>query len=71
MRYMRYSIAYMRYFGGIMPRPEIYPVKKMIGFTASMLDVIDKWRAKQRPIPNVSDAIRQLIEAGLKARERK
>jgi len=50
-----------------MPRPEIYPIKKMIGFTADMLDAIDKWRAKQRPIPNVSDAIRQLIEAGLKA----
>jgi hypothetical protein len=50
-----------------MPRPEIYPVKKMVGFTTGMLDAIDKWRAKQRPIPNVSDAIRQLIEAGLKA----
>ncbi|WOH58518.1 hypothetical protein [Bradyrhizobium sp. BWC-3-1] len=49
-----------------MPRPEIYPVKKMIGFTADMLEAIDKWRAKQRPIPNVSDAIRQLVEAGLK-----
>jgi hypothetical protein len=32
-----------------------------------VLDAIDKWRAKQRPIPNVSDAIRQLIEDGLKA----
>jgi hypothetical protein len=31
-----------------------------------MIEAIDKWRAKQRPIPNVSDAIRQLIEAGLK-----
>ena len=50
-----------------MPRPEIYPVKKMIGFTSDMLDAIDKWRAKQRPIPNVSDAVRQLIEIGLKS----
>jgi hypothetical protein len=32
-----------------------------------MLEAIDKWRGGQRPIPNVSDAIRQLIEAGLKA----
>jgi hypothetical protein len=54
-----------------MPRPEIYPVKKMIGFTADMLAAIDKWRAKQRPIPNVSDAIRHLIEIGLKARDEK
>lgn len=50
-----------------MPRPEIYPVKKMVGFSTAMLDTIEKWRAKQRPIPNVSDAIRQLIEIGLKA----
>jgi hypothetical protein len=50
-----------------MPRPEIFPVKKLIGLSADMLDAIDKWRAKQRPIPNVSDAIRQLIEAGLRA----
>jgi hypothetical protein len=41
--------------------------QKMIGFTADMLEAIDKWRARQRPIPNVSDAIRQLIEAGIKA----
>ncbi|MET4721869.1 hypothetical protein ABIF64_005912 [Bradyrhizobium japonicum] len=51
-----------------MPRPEIYPVKKLVGLSEAMLDAIDKWRAKQRPIPNVSDAIRQLIEIGLKAR---
>jgi hypothetical protein len=51
----------------VMPRPEIYPVKKMVGFSTTMLDTIEKWRAKQRPIPNVSDAIRQLIEIGLKA----
>jgi hypothetical protein len=40
---------------------------KMVGFSESMLEAIEKWRAKQRPIPNVSDAIRQLIEMGLKA----
>jgi hypothetical protein len=49
-----------------MPRPEIYPVSKLIKFSDTMLDAIEKWRAKQRPIPNVSDAIRQLIAAGLK-----
>ncbi|WP_167772392.1 hypothetical protein [Bradyrhizobium frederickii] len=51
-----------------MPRPEIYPIKKLVGLSENMLEAIDKWRAKQRPIPNVSDAIRQLIEIGLKAR---
>jgi hypothetical protein len=54
-----------------MPRPEIYPIKKMIGFTGDMLAAIDAWRAKQRPIPNVSDAIRALIEVGLKATRHK
>jgi hypothetical protein len=52
-----------------MSRPEIYPVKKLVKFSTEMLDAIEKWRAKQRPIPNVSDAIRQLIEAGLKAKK--
>jgi hypothetical protein len=50
-----------------MPRPELYPVKKVVGFNVVLLDAIEKWRAKQRPIPNLSDAIRQLIEAGLAA----
>lgn len=51
-----------------MPRPEILPVKKVIGFTNEMMEAIETWRAKQRPVPNVSDAIRQLIDIGLKAR---
>jgi hypothetical protein len=48
-----------------MPRPELYPVKKVIGFEQEMLDAIDKWRRKQTPIPTVSDAIRRLVELGL------
>jgi len=50
-----------------MPRPELYPVKKVVGFDQEMLDAIEKWRAKQSPIPNVSDAIRRLVEIGLKS----
>ena len=50
-----------------MSRPEIYPIKKLVKFSDGMREAIDKWRVKQRPIPNVSDAIRQLIEIGLKA----
>jgi hypothetical protein len=48
-----------------MPRPQLYPVKKVVGFDQAMLDAIEKWRAKQKPIPNVSDAIRRLVELGL------
>jgi hypothetical protein len=52
-----------------MPRPELYPVKKVIGFDQAMLDAIEKWRAKQNPIPTVSDAIRRLVEIGLKTKK--
>jgi hypothetical protein len=58
----------MRYFGGNMSRPEIYPIKKLVGLSESMMHAIEAWRAKQRPIPNVSDAIRHLIEIGLKVK---
>ncbi len=51
-----------------MPRPKLYPVKKVVGFDQEMLDAIEKWRGKQNPIPNVSDAIRRLVELGLKAK---
>ena len=43
-----------------MSRPTLYPVKKVVGFDQEMLDAIEKWRAKQKPIPNVSDAVRRL-----------
>ena len=49
-----------------MPRPELFPVKKVVGFDQEMIDAIDKWRAKQTPLPNVSEAIRRLVELGLK-----
>jgi regulatory protein YycI of two-component signal transduction system YycFG len=51
-----------------MPRPQLYPVKKVVGFNQAMLDAIEQWRAKQKPISNVSDAIRRLVELGLKAK---
>jgi hypothetical protein len=50
-----------------MPRPELYPIKKVIGFDHGMLADVDQWRAKQKPIPTVSEAIRRLVEAGLKS----
>jgi Arc/MetJ-type ribon-helix-helix transcriptional regulator len=50
-----------------MPRPQLFPVKKIVGFDQAMIDAIDKWRAKQKPLPNMSEAIRCLVELGLKA----
>ena len=53
----------------IVGRPETHPVKKLIGFTEDMIEAIETWRAKQRPVPNMSEAIRQLVALGLKARK--
>lgn len=50
-------------------RPETHPIKKIIGFTPEQLAIVEEWRARQRPIPNVSEAIRQLIEHGLELTE--
>jgi hypothetical protein len=46
-------------------RPELYPVKKIIGFDKGMLAAVDDWRRTQTPVPNVSDAIRALVTLGL------
>ncbi len=51
-----------------MPRPELYPVKKVVGFDEAMMSAVERWRSKQKPIPNVSEAIRRLVELGLKAK---
>jgi hypothetical protein len=47
-------------------RPKVYPVKKLIGFEQQMIDAIDAWREKQKPALTQSDAIRRLVELGLK-----
>jgi len=33
-----------------------------------MLATVEAWRAKQKPVPNLSEAIRRLVELGLKAK---
>ena len=48
--------------------PEAHPVKKMIGFTEEILADVETWRTKQKPVPNLSEAIRRLVELGLKAK---
>jgi hypothetical protein len=48
-----------------MSRPELYPVKKIVGFDEGTIAAIEKWRAKQIPIPNASEAIRSLVKQGL------
>jgi hypothetical protein len=50
-------------------RPETHPLKKVIGFSEEMIEAVETWRAKQKPVPNVSEAIRRLVELGLKAKK--
>ena len=50
-------------------RPETHPIKKVVGFSEDMIDAVETWRAKQRPVPNVSEAIRRLVELGLKVKK--
>jgi Arc/MetJ-type ribon-helix-helix transcriptional regulator len=54
-----------------MPRPELYPVKKIVGFDPDMIAAIDKWRSKQKPVPNASEAIRQLVGHALSSQSSK
>jgi hypothetical protein len=53
-----------------MPRPELYPIKKVIGFDEAQLAAIDDWRRRQTPIPSVSEAIRRLVELGLTSKQK-
>jgi hypothetical protein len=59
------NTAYALYFEVKVPRPELYPVKKLVGFDQGTIDAIETWRGQQKPIPNVSEAIRRLVEMGL------
>ena len=43
-------------------------MKKMIGFTEEILADVETWRTKQKPVPNLSEAIRRPVELGLKAK---
>jgi hypothetical protein len=42
---------------------ETHPIEKVLGFTEEMVD------AKQKPIPNSSEAIRRLVELGLRTKK--
>ena len=42
-------------------RPAAFPIKKLIAIDETLLDAIEKYRADQSPIPNESEAFRQLL----------
>lgn len=41
-------------------------VRMQIVLPPTLLDLVEEWRAKQRPVPNVSEAIRRLVEKAIK-----
>ena len=53
-------------WGTDMARAQLYPVKKVIGFDDDLLQAVDAWRRNRTPIPNVSDAIRQILSKHLR-----
>jgi len=52
--------------GIAMARPQLYPVKKVIGFDETMLKAVDDWRRGRTPIPTMSEAIRQILAKHLR-----
>lgn len=51
-----------------MARPQQFPIKKLVGFDQEMMDAIDSYRRDQPSIPNISEAIRDLLSSGLRER---
>lgn len=51
-----------------MPRPTLFPVKKVIGFDERLLAAVDDWRRSRKPIPTVSEAIRQILAKHLRSK---
>jgi hypothetical protein len=69
-KYALEDAAYAIFFEVNMPRPDLNPVKKIVGFDRHMIDAIENWRGKQRPIPDLAEAIRRLVESGLASARR-
>ena len=44
-----------------------YEHRWLIAVDDAMAERVDGWRSKQRPIPNRSEAVRQLMEKALEA----
>lgn len=49
-----------------MPRPPLFPIKKIIGFDEPLIAAIDDWRRGRKPIPSMSEAIRQILRKHLR-----
>jgi metal-responsive CopG/Arc/MetJ family transcriptional regulator len=47
-----------------------YEQRWLIAVDNAMADRVDEWRGKQRPIPNRSEAVRQLIAKAIEAEDK-
>ena len=45
------------------------PGRPTISHMPEMIEAGENWRAKQRPVPNLSEAIRRLVELGLRSKK--
>lgn len=52
-----------------MSKPRTMDTRIALSITDAMLSRVEQWRREQEIIPSRSDAIRQLVEIGLKAEE--
>jgi hypothetical protein len=49
-----------------MARPLELPIKKLVRFDEETLAAVDAYRATQKPLPNQSEAIRQILTEWLR-----
>ena len=47
--------------------PKLFEHRWLIAVSEALAERIDTWRSQQRPIPNRSEAVRQLVEKALEA----
>lgn len=50
-----------------MPPVQKFPIQKLIRYDEDLAARIEQWRRSQKVIPTETEAIRQLIDAGLVA----
>jgi hypothetical protein len=48
-------------------RSAIYPIRILIAYAEDWMARLDNWRARQPGLPNRSEAVRYLVEVGIKA----
>lgn len=48
-----------------MAGPERRPIKRIVHFDSAQAQAIEDWRARQKPVPDATEAIHRLIEMGL------